>query len=50
MDMGMWLNEGGGRELYQEMYDKYGFNVKVFPVEPITMENFMWSKKTPAHH
>jgi TRAP-type mannitol/chloroaromatic compound transport system substrate-binding protein len=45
LDMAMWLNEGGGKELYQEMYDKYGFNVKVFPVEPITMENFMWSKK-----
>jgi len=48
LDMEMWLNHGGGLELYQEMYDHYGFNLKVFPVPPISMENFMWSKK-PIH-
>ena len=45
VDMQMWLEEGGGKELYQEMYDRYGFNVKVFPTAPITMEDFMWAKK-----
>lgn len=45
LDMQMWLNHGGGKELYQEMYDRYGFNVKVFLTAPITMENFMWAKK-----
>jgi TRAP-type mannitol/chloroaromatic compound transport system substrate-binding protein len=45
MDMQMWLEHGGGKELHQEMYDKYGFNVKVFYSAPISMENFMWSKK-----
>ena len=44
LDMQMWLNEGGGKELYQEMYDKYGFNVKVLISDPISMENFMWAK------
>ena len=43
--MQMWLNEGGGMKLWQEMYDKYGFNVKVFPCAPIAMEDFMWAKK-----
>jgi TRAP-type mannitol/chloroaromatic compound transport system substrate-binding protein len=45
LDMQMWLEHGGGKELYQEMYDKYGYNVKVFPVAPLAMEIFMWSKK-----
>jgi len=45
MDMQMWLNEGGGKELYQEMYDTYKFNVKVLVSDPISMENFMWAKK-----
>ena len=45
IDMQMWLEHGGGKELHQEMYDKYGFNVKVFYGSPISMENFMWSKK-----
>lgn len=45
VDMQLWLEEFGGKELYQEMYDKYGFNVKVFPAAPITMEDFMWAKK-----
>jgi TRAP-type mannitol/chloroaromatic compound transport system substrate-binding protein len=26
-----WLYNGNGMKLYQEMYDKYGYNVKVFP-------------------
>lgn len=43
--MQMWLNHGGGKELWQEMYDKYKFNVKVIPCAPIAMENFMWGKK-----
>jgi len=45
IDMQMWLEHGGGKELYQEMYDRYGFNVKVFSTAPITMEDFMWAKK-----
>jgi len=45
MDMQMWLNEGGGKELWQEMYDTYGFNVKVLVSDPIPMEDFMWAKK-----
>ncbi len=45
MDMLMWLDYGGGMDLYQEMYDKYGFNVKVFSTAIIPMENFMWAKK-----
>ena len=27
------------------MYDRYGFNVKIFMTGPISMESFMWSKK-----
>jgi TRAP-type mannitol/chloroaromatic compound transport system substrate-binding protein len=45
MDMQMWLNEGGGQELWQEMYDTYGYKVKVFVSDPIPMEDFMWAKK-----
>jgi TRAP-type mannitol/chloroaromatic compound transport system substrate-binding protein len=45
LGMQMWLAEGGGKELYQEMYDKYGFNVKVLIASPIAMEDFMWAKK-----
>ena len=45
LGMQMWLNEGGGAELWQEIYDDYGFNVKVLPAAPISMENFMWAKK-----
>ena len=45
IDMQLWLEEGGGKELYQEMYDHYGFHVKVFSTCPITMEDFMWAKK-----
>lgn len=45
LGMQMWLNHGGGTELWQEIYDDYGFNVKVFPCAPIAMEDFMWAKK-----
>ena len=45
LDMQMWLNEGGGKELWQEMYDTYGYKVKVFVSDPIAMEDFMWAKK-----
>lgn len=44
-DMNMWLEHGGGKELYQEMYDKYGYKVKVFLEGPISMEILMWAKK-----
>jgi len=45
LDMQMWQNHGGGKELWQEMYDRYGFKVKHFITGPIAMEDFMWSKK-----
>jgi TRAP-type mannitol/chloroaromatic compound transport system substrate-binding protein len=45
IDMMAWQNHGGGYKLWQEMYDRYGFNVKIFMTGPISMENFMWSKK-----
>lgn len=45
LGMQMWLNEGGGAELWQEVYDEAGFNVKVIPGAPIAMENFMWAKR-----
>ena len=45
MDMQMWLEHGGGKELHQEMFDRSGYNVKLFHGPPISMENFMWSKK-----
>lgn len=48
IDQQMWINHGGGFELWQEMYDKYGFNVKLFIAPPIAMENYMWAKK-PMH-
>jgi TRAP-type mannitol/chloroaromatic compound transport system substrate-binding protein len=44
-DMQMWLEHGGGKELHQEMYDKYGYNLKLLLCAPISMEIFMWSKK-----
>lgn len=45
LDMQMWQEHGGGKELWQEMYDKYGFNVKILITGPIAMEDYMWSKK-----
>jgi len=45
IDMMAWQDQGGGYQLWQEMYDKHGYNVKVLMAGPIGMENFMWSKK-----
>ena len=45
LGMQMWLNEGGGAELWQEVYDEAGFNVKIMVGAPIAMENFMWAKR-----
>jgi TRAP-type mannitol/chloroaromatic compound transport system substrate-binding protein len=45
LDMQMWLEHGGGKELHQEMYDRYGYKVKVLHDAPISMEIFMWAKK-----
>jgi TRAP-type mannitol/chloroaromatic compound transport system substrate-binding protein len=45
LGMQMWLNEGGGAELWQEVYDEAGFNVKILIASPIAMENFMWAKR-----
>lgn len=42
-DQMMWMFEGGGLELWQEMMDP--FNVKVVPAGLIGMEIFMWSDK-----
>jgi len=44
-DIQMWLEHGGGKELWQEMYDRYGYKVKVLPETCISAENFMWAKK-----
>lgn len=43
--MQMWHEYGGGKELYQEMYDQAKYNVKVFREASCSMENFQWSKK-----
>ncbi len=45
-DQAMWLYEGGGMELYQEMMDP--FNAKILVAGLIGMEIFMWSE-TPMH-
>ena len=45
LGMQMWLNEGGGAKLWQEVYEEAGFNVKVLVAAPIAMENLMWAKK-----
>jgi TRAP-type mannitol/chloroaromatic compound transport system substrate-binding protein len=45
LGMQMWLNEGGGAKIWQEVYDEAGFNVKILIGSPIAMENFMWAKK-----
>jgi len=39
----MW--EGGGLELYQGLYDKMGFNVKVFPTQTDYIEPLGWFNK-----
>lgn len=43
--MKMWIEEGGGKKLWQEMYDRKGYNVKLLPAGILPMENFMWSKE-----
>jgi len=45
LDQAMWFDHGGGYELYQEMFDKYKYNVKVFLVGQAAMEDFQWAKK-----
>jgi len=40
-----WLYRGNGMKLYQEMYDKYGYNVKVFPVTIYSPETSGWFHK-----
>jgi len=45
VDALMWMEYGGGNELYQEMYDKYGYNLKVLPIGAMSMQIFQWSKK-----
>ena len=40
-----WFYYGNGRKLYQEMYDKYGFNVKVWPMLMVPMESGGWFRK-----
>lgn len=45
LGMDMWIEQGGGKELWQEMYDRAGYNVKLFPAAMLAMENFMWSKR-----
>ena len=44
-DMQMWHEYGGGKELYQEMYDQAKYNVKAFREASCAMENFQWAKK-----
>ncbi len=40
-----WLLQGNGMDLYQEMYDKAGYNVKVLPVFMISPETSGWFSK-----
>ena len=40
-----WIYHGGGLELWQEMYDKAGFNVKVLPFGIIAPETSGWFQK-----
>ena len=40
-----WLYYGNGMNLYQEMYDTNGFNVKVIPCAIISPETSGWFKK-----
>ncbi len=40
-----WLFKGNGMTLYQEMYDKAGYNVKVLPYAIISPETSGWFKK-----
>ncbi len=40
-----WIYHGGGLELWQEMYDKAGYNVKVLPFGIIAPETSGWFAK-----
>lgn len=40
-----WLYYGNGLKLYQEMYDKAGYKVKVFPCAILSPETSGWFKK-----
>jgi len=40
-----WFYLGNGIKLYQEMYDKYGFNVKVWPLMLLPTEGGGWFNK-----
>lgn len=40
-----WMFEGNGLKLYQEMYDRHGYNVKVIPVGIIAPESSGWFTK-----
>lgn len=40
-----WMLHGNGLKLYQEMYDKAGFNVKVLPCSIISPETSGWFAK-----
>ncbi len=41
-----WVNAGGGLELWQEMYDREGWNVKVLPpYSAHSSEDFAWANK-----
>jgi len=44
-DQIMWVQHGGGKELWQEMYDRYKYNIKTIHAGTISMEIFMWAKK-----
>lgn len=40
-----WFREGNGGKLYQEMYEKNGYDIKVFPVAPYAAETAGWFRK-----
>ena len=40
-----WVNYGGGRELWQDMYDDAGFNVHAIPCSIIAPETSGWFKE-----
>ena len=40
-----WYEYGNGKKLYQEMYDRKGFNVKVFPTSGVSFESGGWFTK-----
>lgn len=40
-----WFREGNGGKLYQEMYEKNGYNIKVIPMAPYAAETAGWYRK-----